>query len=275
MLNQLESRLENANSIQMKEKYETDIKKEIKKLQRHRDFFKQLIKDSEIKDKTRMQEARRRIEDQMEKFRELEKEYKQKKLTKVVYQNYNELESKYRFEVDSGDDSNDRANSYDSSQSDSANDSPDENPTPHSNKSSLSGGDTDTQALHKISNEREEDEQSQTAGSSSDKEWCNLFLMESLRKIASALETSMGPLRQNKTKLSVKKNKEKISQLEVRLSMVTQLLQKVFEVQPMLDLLDGKRLRKVRSAATLYIRSGGEDDSTHTIFVQEIDQIIQ
>jgi CCR4-NOT transcriptional regulation complex NOT5 subunit len=40
MLNQLESRLENANSIQMKDKHETDIKKEIKKLQRHRDFFK-------------------------------------------------------------------------------------------------------------------------------------------------------------------------------------------------------------------------------------------
>jgi CCR4-NOT transcription complex subunit 3 len=36
----------------MKEKYETDIKKEIKKLQRHRDFFKQLIKDNEIKDKS-------------------------------------------------------------------------------------------------------------------------------------------------------------------------------------------------------------------------------
>ena len=40
MLNQLKSRLENANSIQMKENYETDIKKEIKRLQRHRDFFK-------------------------------------------------------------------------------------------------------------------------------------------------------------------------------------------------------------------------------------------
>jgi CCR4-NOT transcriptional regulation complex NOT5 subunit len=54
-------------------------------LQRHRDFFKQLIKDGEIKDKTKMQEGRRLIEDQMEKFRELEKEYKQRKLTKVVF----------------------------------------------------------------------------------------------------------------------------------------------------------------------------------------------
>lgn len=85
----------------MKEKYESDIKKEIKKLQRHRDFFKQLIKDSEIKDKTRIQDARHLIEDQMEKFRELEKEYKQKKLTKVVFQNHSELENKYIF--DSGD----------------------------------------------------------------------------------------------------------------------------------------------------------------------------
>ena len=85
MLNQLKSRLENANTIQMKEKYETDIKKEIKRLQRHRDFFKQLIKDSEIKDKTRMLEARLSIEEQMEKFRELEKDYKQRKLTKVAF----------------------------------------------------------------------------------------------------------------------------------------------------------------------------------------------
>ena len=60
----------------MKEKIETEIKKEIKKLQRHRDVFKQLMKDSEVKDKTKVVEARHRIEEQMEKFRELEKEYK-------------------------------------------------------------------------------------------------------------------------------------------------------------------------------------------------------
>ncbi len=107
MLNALETRLEHANSIQMKEKYEADIKKEIKKLQRHRDFFKSLIKDSEIKDKTKIQEARRRIEDQMEKFRELEKDYKQRKLTKVVFLNQSELDNKYIF---SDSDSEERKN---------------------------------------------------------------------------------------------------------------------------------------------------------------------
>lgn len=38
----------------------------------------------------------------MEKFRELEKEYKQKKLTKVVFLNNSEIENKYIF--DSSDD---------------------------------------------------------------------------------------------------------------------------------------------------------------------------
>ena len=57
----------------------------------------------------------------MEKFRELEKEYKQKKLTKVVYQNHSEIESKYRF--DSGDsDSNSDDGSMRDSNSDSEND---------------------------------------------------------------------------------------------------------------------------------------------------------
>jgi inorganic triphosphatase YgiF len=123
MLNQLESRLENANSIQMKEKYETDIKKEIKKLQRHRDLFKQLIKDSEIKDKSKMQEARRRVEDQMEKFRDLEKEYKLRKLTKVVFQNHSELENKYKFDSSDSDGSNHRDYSGDYGSSDSDHDS--------------------------------------------------------------------------------------------------------------------------------------------------------
>ena len=61
------------------------MKKEIKKLQRLRDFFRQSMNSTEVKDKTPLQEAKRRIEDQMVVFRELEKEYKSKKLNKVAY----------------------------------------------------------------------------------------------------------------------------------------------------------------------------------------------
>lgn len=47
----------------------------------------------------------------MENFRDLEKEYKQKKLTKVAYQNHNEIEGKFKF--DSNDDDEDsEGNNY-------------------------------------------------------------------------------------------------------------------------------------------------------------------
>lgn len=38
----------------MKEKFEADMKKEIKKLQRNRDFFRQTINSGDVKDKSKL-----------------------------------------------------------------------------------------------------------------------------------------------------------------------------------------------------------------------------
>lgn len=46
----------------MKEKYRADMKREIKKLQRLRDFFRQNIGNPNIVDQNKLVEARRRIE---------------------------------------------------------------------------------------------------------------------------------------------------------------------------------------------------------------------
>ncbi len=46
----------------MKEKYEQEMKKEIKKLQRIRDYFRQALGNPEVKDKTKADEARKRVE---------------------------------------------------------------------------------------------------------------------------------------------------------------------------------------------------------------------
>ena len=54
--------MENAPSQAQKEKYEQDMKKEIKKLQRLREFFRANMNNSDIKDKTKLLEARKRIE---------------------------------------------------------------------------------------------------------------------------------------------------------------------------------------------------------------------
>jgi len=72
---------ENANQ---KEKFEADLKKEIKKLQRLRDQIKTWINGADIKDKTPLFDARKAIEREMERFKACEKEAKMKQFSKAA-----------------------------------------------------------------------------------------------------------------------------------------------------------------------------------------------
>ena len=65
-----------------KEKFEADLKKEIKKLQRYRDQIKTWAASSEIKDKKVLLDARKNIEREMERFKVCEKETKTKAFSK-------------------------------------------------------------------------------------------------------------------------------------------------------------------------------------------------
>ncbi|KAI7881701.1 hypothetical protein K492DRAFT_206681 [Lichtheimia hyalospora FSU 10163] len=65
-----------------KEKYEQELKKEIKKLQRLRDQIKTWLSSNEIKDKRALLENRKLIESQMERFKMTEKEMKTKAYSK-------------------------------------------------------------------------------------------------------------------------------------------------------------------------------------------------
>jgi CCR4-NOT transcription complex subunit 3 len=71
-----------AEQQNQKEKYEGDLKKEIKKLQRLRDQIKAWIGGTEVKDKEPLFEARRLIETKMEQFKICEKETKTKTYSK-------------------------------------------------------------------------------------------------------------------------------------------------------------------------------------------------
>lgn len=51
-----------ASSSNQKEKYESDLKKEIKKLQRYRDQLKTWLASNEVKDKKQLVDARKLIE---------------------------------------------------------------------------------------------------------------------------------------------------------------------------------------------------------------------
>lgn len=71
-----------AEQQNQKEKYEMDLKKEIKKLQRLRDQIKTWIGSSDVKDKEPLIEARKLIETKMEQFKICEKETKTKTYSK-------------------------------------------------------------------------------------------------------------------------------------------------------------------------------------------------
>ncbi|KAK7506379.1 hypothetical protein BaRGS_00002491 [Batillaria attramentaria] len=75
-------KVQTATNSNQKEKYETDLKKEIKKLQRLRDQIKTWVANSDIKDKQSLVEHRKLIETQMERFKVLERETKTKAYSK-------------------------------------------------------------------------------------------------------------------------------------------------------------------------------------------------
>lgn len=75
-------KIQSTSNNNQKEKYEQDLKKEIKKLQRLRDQIKTWLSSNEIKDKRALLENRKLIESQMERFKAIEKEMKTKAFSK-------------------------------------------------------------------------------------------------------------------------------------------------------------------------------------------------
>lgn len=74
--------VQEATNTNQKEKYETDLKKEIKKLQRFREQLKTWQNTNDIKDKSTMQDHRKLIELKMEQFKVVERETKTKAFSK-------------------------------------------------------------------------------------------------------------------------------------------------------------------------------------------------
>lgn len=79
---QIWDKVYSATTTAQKEKYEGDLKKEIKKLQRLRDHIKTWQGDGSIKDKSKLDSYRKLIEEKMEKFKVCEKETKTKAFSK-------------------------------------------------------------------------------------------------------------------------------------------------------------------------------------------------
>ncbi|CEP07969.1 hypothetical protein [Parasitella parasitica] len=75
-------KIQSTTNSNQKEKYEQDLKKEIKKLQRLRDQIKTWLSSNDIKDKSTLMENRKLIESEMERFKNIEREMKTKAFSK-------------------------------------------------------------------------------------------------------------------------------------------------------------------------------------------------
>jgi len=85
-------KIQSSSNIAQKEKYELELKKEIKKLQRYRDQIKTWLSSNEVKDKRALTENRKLIEQQMERFKACEKELKTKAYSKEGLQLANKID---------------------------------------------------------------------------------------------------------------------------------------------------------------------------------------
>ncbi|KAG5503336.1 hypothetical protein GH5_04406 [Leishmania sp. Ghana 2012 LV757] len=75
---ELHEKLANAPNASAKERLEGDLKRELKKLQRHREAMKSFMQNDDYKEKPKMQVSRKKIEERMETFRAIEREMKTK-----------------------------------------------------------------------------------------------------------------------------------------------------------------------------------------------------
>eukprot|EP00501_MAST-03F_sp_TOSAG23-6_P000344 GSMAST32.ASY1.ANO1.351.1 assembled CDS len=85
-----------ASEQSQKERYSSDLKKELKKLQRCRDSIKGWLSNNAVKDKTKLTETRMVIEQKMEQFKECEKEVKTKAFSKEGLMQADEVDPKQK-----------------------------------------------------------------------------------------------------------------------------------------------------------------------------------
>jgi CCR4-NOT transcription complex subunit 3 len=82
LFDDMRAKLDACDTPSLKTKMEEELKRELKKLQKHRDAIKGWASSSEVKIKTPLQAARRSIEERMEAFKSIERESKMKAYSK-------------------------------------------------------------------------------------------------------------------------------------------------------------------------------------------------
>jgi len=132
-----------------------------------------------VSEQHRLVDARKRIENEMEKFRDHEKEYKSKRPTKAAM--LNETEIKGKFNYGSGSD--------------------------------FEGDYSDDAGSH-IESEEDLTDENETPDILLDRQWLTNFISETLRAIIGSYDNEQEKIQNKKTKGGQKKNRDKINALK-------------------------------------------------------------
>lgn len=271
-LESLELKLNNAPTMAMKEKYEIEMKKEIKKLQRVRDFFRTQINNDEIKDKSKAMEARKRVEKEMERFRAHEKEFKKKQFSKKALQNNHN--NNFSSNQDSNSDNGGSGSDYNGSDDE---DYDDEQSADEGEERPDLEGELDNEYGQEVEQEPEETkeqiEDKINIQKAKDKEFF-VEVVEWIKKQIEALEGDQDNLRNKKQKGTSKKVKEKQGIISYKITQVKKLKDRVEEVMnSAVDVIDGNCTKNLKLLLAQFM--GKEDDATKTSIDQEMAKIME
>lgn len=154
-------------------------------MQRLRDIFRQNVSNPAIPEQHRLVEARKRIETEMEKFRDHEKEYKSKRPTKAAMLMDTEIKGKFNYG---------------------------------------SGSDFDGEYGEEGEEVDEDDDDDLNEDSDApqdiiiDKQWLASFVTDTLRSIMTKYDSELDKIQNKKTKGGQKKNRDKINALKAKKS---------------------------------------------------------
>ena len=201
-------------------------------------------------------------------FRDLEKEYKQKKLSKSAYQNHNEIEGKFLFDsneddsVEDGDSDSDeghRSSSrpnmdyFDDSDGELPSEDERQRPNMQMRKHFAEDDDLDLSPV--------------------DKEALILTIGTELKEAQAKHEAEINSMR-NMKKGSVKKNKDRIAVLMSRINNNKQVREQIDELNIGLDYIDQKRMRTMRHLSQQFLKDQ-EDESLREGLLGEVENLIE
>ena len=225
------------------------MKKEIKKLQRLRDFFRSNQNNPDIKDKSKLDQGRKMIENEMERFREHEKEFKMKQYSKRALAA--DFERKGHFVDRRGGSNSSRSYGDQSGDSDDYGDEYGDNDYGSDMELEQDADQNSKQSDGEVEIEMD-GENNDPMQLAKDKEWLDQFIHDKLKKQITKVEQEVDNIRNKKIRGATKKQKDMLKALNDKLKLMRATRENCEELAMTMEFLEGGAIKGLKSALKKY-----------------------